>query len=535
MKRILLVCADHDPEFSNWVYHEMPRRLQKKAFMVPLHLATVAALTPAEIEVQIWDEPVHGLIDEDTDFGRDYDLVGITGFSSHMRRARKIAGILRKRGMLVAIGGPGASAAPETCRNDFDILFTGEAEFTWPQFLSDFKAGSYSSEYKPAALPDLATSPAPRWDSIADVMKSSYVTGGVQVTRGCPFDCEFCGVWKTFGRKMRTKPIDQVIGEVVALKQLGMESILYCSDNFVGNPRYAKELLRAVTPVNNSFDRPINFATELDITIARDEEMLALLADASFSGLLIGIESPNKESLKEARKRQNLRGNLIEECRKIQSYGVPIDGSMIVGFDHDTPDAFDMQFEFLQETFIPVPKMHMLKAIAGTELRTRMIGEGRVLNMNELYRSSGAEYLDAHIYTNILPKRMTRTQLALGYLGLIERIFDWDNFEERMKGFVGNVKRQPNLPTENATAGVVASLKAVLHTFPADIQGNIQRILSYTEHQASFMMRIVSVLVFRQFFEWARLPVVREEIMKQIEVEESLGQPPVLVASAFSD
>jgi hypothetical protein len=314
-----------------------------------------------------------------------------------------------------------------------------------------------------------------------------------------------------------------------------MESILYCSDNFVGNPRYAKELLRAVTPVNNSFDRPVSFATELDLTIARDEEMLTLLADANFSSLLIGIETPNKDSLKEARKRQNLRGNMVDECKKIQSFGVPIDGSMIVGFDHDTPDVFDRQFEFLQEVCIPLPKMHMLKAIAGTELRTRMIGEERVLDMNQLYHSGSAEYLDANLYTNILPKRMTRQQLLLGYLGLVERIFDWDNFEARMTGFVGNIKRQPNLRYEDHNSGVVGSLKAVLHTFPENIQGNINRILSYTEQHAQFMMRVVAILVFRQFFEWARLPIIRDEILKQVELEESLGELTVLAASSFSD
>jgi radical SAM superfamily enzyme YgiQ (UPF0313 family) len=93
--------------------------------------------------------------------------------------------------------------------------------------------------------------------------------------------------------------------------------------------------------------------------------MLELLADANFSGLLIGIETPNRDSLAEARKRQNLRGNLVENCQHIQSYGVPIDGSIVVGFDHDTQATFDEQFNFLQEACIPLPKMHMLKAIAG--------------------------------------------------------------------------------------------------------------------------------------------------------------------------
>ncbi|MBL8149014.1 MAG: B12-binding domain-containing radical SAM protein [Blastocatellia bacterium] len=535
-KSILLISADHDPEFTNIIYHEIPRRLQKKAFMVPLNLATIAGLTPEqEYEVDIWDEPVHGLIDEQTEFKKEYDLVGITAFSSHMRRARKIAKIVRSRGIVAAIGGPGVTAAPESCRSDFDILFIGEAELTWPQFLEDFQRGSYSKEYRVGELPGLESSPTPRWDSIADVMKSSYVTGGIQVTRGCPFDCEFCGVWKTFGRKMRTKPIEQVIREVINLQKLGMESVLYCSDNFAGNRRYAKELMRAVTPVNNSFDKPISFATELDITIVHDDEMLELLADANFSSLLIGIETPNKDSLKEARKRQNLRGDLVDYCRKIQSYGVPIDGSMIVGFDHDTLEAFDLQFEFIQEAYIPIPKMHMLKAIAGTELRTRMIGEKRVLNMNVIYQNVAAEYLDANLYTNILPKNMSRIELFAGYLALVEKVFNWDNFEERIKGFISNIKRQPKLRVEDPNIGTVGNLRQVLYKLPEQIQGNISRILDYTEQRASFMMRVVATLVFRQFFEWCRLPVIRQEIMSQIRVEETLDESAILAASALSD
>lgn len=491
--------------------------------MAPIQLATLAALTPDDIEVQIWDEPVHGLIDEQTDLGADYDLVGITAFSSHLRRARQIARALRKRGLPVAIGGPGVTAAPETCRHDFDILFMGEAELTWPQFIADFKAGRFVTEYRESGLPDLSQSPAPRWDSIASVMKASYVTAGIQVTRGCPYDCEFCGVWQIFGRKMRTKDLDQVVEEVRALERLGIESVLYCSDNFVGNPRYAKEVLRAVTPVNNTFKKPITFATELTIIIERDEEMLELLADANFSGLLIGIETPNVGSLKETRKRQNLRGDLVDQCQRIQSYGVPIDGSMIVGFDHDTTDVFDMQFEFLQEACIPIPRMHMLKAIAGTELRTRMVAEGRVLDMDQLYGGGSDDYLDANIYTNILPMQMTRAELFEGYLGLVERIFDWDNFETRLKGFVGNIKRRPRLRPEDPTQGVTAALKASMVNFPPTVQANINRILDYTEQQAPFMMRSVSTLIIRHFFESARVPVIREEITKQLQVENAMG------------
>ncbi|WP_448203915.1 B12-binding domain-containing radical SAM protein [Azospirillum sp. sgz302134] len=526
MQRILLVCVGHDEGLSPWAYLDLPRFLRQKAFMAPLHLATIAALTPEDIEVRIWDEPVHGFIDENTDLGGSYDLVGLTGFSSHMERAVRIARILRGRGLTVAAGGPGVTAAPEAFREHFDHLFIGEAELTWPKFLEDVKAGCAVQEYRSPTLPDLALSPPPRWDSIADVMKGNYVTGGIQVTRGCPFNCEFCGVWQTFGRKMRTKPIEQVLEELRTMHRLGMESVLFCADNFVGDRAYAKELLRAVTPVNNGFERPMTFAAELDITIARDPEMMELLADANFSGLLIGIETPNKESLIEIRKRQNLRGSLVDTCRTIQSYGVPIDGSIIVGFDHDTVDTFDLQFEFLQQSCIPIPRMHMLKAIAGTELRERLVRDGRVLDIAKLTGDTG-HYLDANVHCNILPAGMSRVELLSGYLRLVERIFDWTNFEERMYGFIDNVTRPPQVPERVSAASAAEGLKSLFTRFPEHVQPHIGRILAHAEKNAPYMVTVVGRLIFRHFFESARVPAMREAIHRQIALEESLGDATV--------
>jgi radical SAM superfamily enzyme YgiQ (UPF0313 family) len=137
---------------------------KRKPSLRPLPLATIAALTPDDIEVVIHDEHVHGLIKDVADFGA-CDLVGITAFSSHLRRARKIAQMARSAGVPVVIGGPGVTAAPETCRDDFDVLFIGEAETTWPQYLDDVRSGRPTRrEYRAETLPDLSLSPPPRWD-----------------------------------------------------------------------------------------------------------------------------------------------------------------------------------------------------------------------------------------------------------------------------------------------------------------------------------------------------------------------------------
>lgn len=516
MREILLICASNDHEMPTWAYEGLPKLLRKKAFMVPLALATIAALTPPDIIVRIWDEHTRGPING-SDFGA-CDLVGITAFSSHLRRSRNIARMARAKGLPVVIGGPGVTSAPESCHDDFDVLFIGEAEETWPQFIIDFRAGTHKPEYRTTEKPDLTLSPPPKWDSVAGEL-TDYITGGVQVSRGCPFDCEFCGVWQIFGRKMRTKPIEQVIDEVRTLERLGMRTIQFCSDNFVAARKYAKDLLRRVIEVNGEFTYPLGYAAELDITVARDPELLELLADANVCTLLIGIETPNKESLAEARKRQNLRGDLTETCHTIQSYGLPIDGSIVVGFDHDTSATFDDIFSFLQAACIPLPKMHMLKAIPGTELHDRLIAEGRVINSAGIGFGGSAEYLDPCVHTNILPARMSRIELMQGYSDLLARIWEWESFETRVTGFINGVQRAPRLPVEPPGTGHADYLRQNLDAYPPEGRACAERLLTLAETRAPVIVPVVVKLILRALFEVARLPAVQAQIATQVERE----------------
>ncbi|MFQ6003445.1 MAG: radical SAM protein, partial [Candidatus Zixiibacteriota bacterium] len=496
--------------------------MENKALILPLHIATIAALTPDDIEVDLWDEAVHGQLDESTEL-EDYDLVGITGYPVQLQRVKEIAQVFRQRGLPVAIGGAGVSAAPERYLDDFDILFLGEAELTWPKFLADFLAGSYHKEYRQITKPDLALSPPPRWDSLENQMKN-YLAGAVQTTRGCPFDCEFCDVIYLFGRRSRHKPIDRVLEEVVNLQRLGMGNLFFCDDNFTGNPHYTKELLRELIPLNNSFQNPLRFSTQLDISVAKDDELLQLLADANFSNFFIGIESPNIESLKETGKLQNVKSDLIADCKKVMSYGMYIVAAMIVGFDHDTPEIFDQQFEFIQETYMPAVRINILKAPHGIRLWHRLLKEGRLLNVETgLYDEEGFFGKDTRGATNIIPKRMTRAELFSGYLNLVERVYDWDNFAERIKKFISNVKRKPNVPQKSELSeGLSPDLSAFLFSLDEKVQSVIFDIFFHTRKNAPFMMRKVLGSISRQYMAAANLPLLRENILKQIQFEESV-------------
>ena len=453
MKKILLITPDFTPEETRVrsiagglsALKFMPQ----KTLMAPLGLATVAALTPDDIDVDIWDEAVHGLIADDTDFGKDYDLVGVTGYINHLLRVKRLGELFRRRGIPVAVGGPGVSSAPEHYRHAFDILFIGEAEYTWPQFITEWKAGHYRSEYRQVEKLDMTHSPLPRWDKVAADLKQ-YVCGGVQTTRGCPFDCEFCDVIYIYGRQARHKSIEQVLQEVSALERLGVERIFFSDDNFIGNPHYAKALLKALIPVNNAFRNPIGFFTQITLNVAKDDEMLELLADANFSVLFIGIESANIDSLIEINKPQNYKTDMVGDIKKILSYGLPVTAGLIVGFDHDDASIFDQQFEFSQEACIPMPTAHMLKAPLGTKLWVRFHKEGRVVHFEE----TGLRPLnDTRAWTNILPKLMTRQELMTGYLSLVERLRDWRNFETRVMGMLSLIQRQPQVKPRTCVLG----------------------------------------------------------------------------------
>jgi len=516
MKRILLISPIGVPEFRS----EQPaiKRipfLENKSLVVPLHIATIKALTPDDVEVDMWDESLRGRLDESTELPH-YDLVGITSCSAHLPRAKVMAKMFRKRGIPVAVGGAGVSAAPERFRDFFDILFVGEAELTWPKFISDFRAGSYRNEYRQITKPDLKLSPTPRWDGIAYQMEN-YLMGAVQTTRGCPFDCEFCDVIYLFGRRIRHKPIERVLKEVVTLQRLGMAIIFFSDDNFIGDPRYAKDLLRELIPLNNSFPSPITFNTQLSINVAKDDELLELLARANFRSLFIGIETPNKESLREANKYQNFHTNLLEDCKKIQSYGLLIFAGMIVGFDHDTPETFDQQFEFIQEAFLVNVGIRPLQPVEGTRLWHRVRKEGRLLKAD-----SEGRYSLSRAATKIIPKRMTRAELFSGYLNLLEKTYSWQNFATRVKGMVSGVTQQPHVPKKKLQWKRFFQALLFLYLVEKEARQVILDVLRYTRTRAPFMMDKIFAPIVTQYMDHTNLQLLREELSTQMKFEESV-------------
>jgi len=411
--KIYLV-APKNPE-SFWTFDRILASLKKKCLFPNLSLPTVAGITPREHEVVLCDENVEAI-----DFATDADIVGVTGYVVHKKRILEIAREFRRRGKFVVAGGPLASLCPEDLRGEVDVVFVDEAEYTWPQFLADYQAGAWKAEYRQHEKPSMHDSPLPRFDLLKI---DEYRTMTIQFARGCPFNCEFCDIIVMYGRKPRTKTVAQVMAEVLEIHRLGVRNIFVVDDNFIGNKPEAKLLLRALADWQEKNGYPIEFLTEATLNVAQDDELLRLMRQANFTTIFIGIESPRAESLQETHKTQNLRENILESVHRIQKAGIEVMAGMIVGFDHDDPSIFEEQFRFIQEARIPVSMTGMLNAVPKTPLYQRLKDAGRLVA-----ESVG----DQFVFTNIIPKGMSRVQLYEGYKKLLERLYGYRNYRRRV-------------------------------------------------------------------------------------------------------
>ena len=416
----ICLIAPKNPE-SFWTFDRILPSLGKKCVFPNLSLPTVAGITPPEHEVVLMDENV-----EPIDFDVEADIIGLTGYVIHKQRLFELAAEFRRRGKFVVAGGPFASLCPEELRDKVDVVFVDEAEYTWPQFLRDFEAGSWQSEYHQVEKPSMHDSPLPRFDLLKI---GRYRTMTIQFARGCPFNCEFCDIIVMYGRKPRTKSVSQVMAEVGEIHRLGLRNIFVVDDNFIGNKKEAKELLRALADWQTAHDYPIEFMTEVTLNVAQDDELLRLMRQANFSTIFIGIESPRAASLQETHKTQNLRGNLLDSVHRVQMAGMEVMAGMIVGFDHDDPSIFEEQFRFIQDARIPVSMTGMLNAVPKTPLYQRLKDAGRLIA-----ESVG----DQFVFTNIIPQGMSRVQLYEGYKQLLQRLYSYPNYRQRTMQLILN-------------------------------------------------------------------------------------------------
>lgn len=414
-----LYLVNPTPEFPTYFGAEVHEHwgLQPAQSIADLTTTTVAALAPADWSITICDEHV-----EEIDFDVQADYIGITGKTTQVKRMIEVAREFRRRGQTVIIGGPFASLSPDPVRDECDILVVGELEGIAEEFFADLDRGDYKREYV-GERPDITTSPIPRWDLYPN---DRARMGCIQTSRGCPFECEFCDVIQYLGRKQRHKTIQQILAELDYQHELGYRQVFLADDNFTAYRKRAKQVLSALAEWNRAHaDDPMAFSTQLSIDAAGDAEIVELLAQSGMTQIFIGIETPNEESLAETKKRQNLGGNMKQQIEVFLAAGIQVIGGMILGFDHDGPDIFGIQYDFAMSTPVPIFTMGALVAPPATPLHARMEKAGRLIE-------GGSEVAGSPLDTNIMPAILTLEQLQLGLRWLRNRLYRPEDFARRM-------------------------------------------------------------------------------------------------------
>jgi radical SAM superfamily enzyme YgiQ (UPF0313 family) len=408
------------PKFPDtyWSFKHALSFQGKRAAQPPLGLMTVAALLPRSWPKRLIDTNVERLTDADLAWA---DVAMISGMHAQHEHLIAIVERCRARGLRTVVGGPiTSSMTAATLKADHIVI--GEAEDLIAGLAHDLTVHRALPTYQAPERPAMAISPLP---DLSLIKMHRYSTMTVQYSRGCPYNCEFCDIIEIYGRRPRTKAVEQVLAELDQLQQAGWrDAVFIVDDNFIGNKNRAKELLSAMADWGREHNYPFRFITEASLNLADDTELLQLFKDARFASVFLGIETPDEASLIANNKLQNTRRNLLDSIKRIQQYDIEVMGGFILGFDTDREDVFDRMVEFIQKSGIPLAMVGLLQAMPGTQLFRRLVSEGRILH------SGGGNNVGCDL--NFIP-RMDAARLVDGYRSVMRRIYSPAAYYERAR------------------------------------------------------------------------------------------------------
>jgi len=410
MKNILLVYPEV-PGNTYWSFKHALKFVHKKSSMPPLGLITIAALIPQEYNLRLIDMNTGPLSENEILWA---DVVFISAMIIQKESFIKAVSACKRLHVPVVAGGPYPTSSYNEI-HDVDHFVLGEVEETLKTFLDDYEKGRANKIYFPGRRPDLSNSPTPRFD-LLDI--KAYSSMSIQYSRGCPFKCEFCDIWISYGNTPRLKPANNIILELDSLYALGWRGpVFIVDDNFIGNKKRVKdELLPVLIEWQKKHGYFFRFFTEASINLADDEELMEQMKNAGFNEVFIGIETPSRESLKETGKFHNLKSDLHEAVLKIQRHGMEVMAGFIVGFDSDKEDIFDRQISFVQKAGIPKAMVGLLIALPNTSLFSRLKQEGRIICESIGNNTHGMS-------TNFTTK-MDIIKLKEGYKKVLDNIYD---------------------------------------------------------------------------------------------------------------
>jgi radical SAM superfamily enzyme YgiQ (UPF0313 family) len=399
-RRVLLITAESAE--SRYVRHR--RLIRFPQLTMPL----IAAYTPEHWDVIHVDEIVQKI-----DFNIDVDLVGITANTPAAPHAYAISERFRSRGIPTVIGGPHATLMPEEVKEHADAVVIGEGETVWPVLVQDVEQGTLKPFYRCTHLPDLKNMPHPRWDLIKGRV---YGKGITIATRGCPFACDYCTIPAMYQRRMRYRPIEEIVEEV---KVMPGKALIFWDDNIGANREYAKSLFRAIAPFKRWW------TSQATHDVAFDDEFMELAAKSGCKALFLGLETISQESLNGSNKRHNKVEEYREVLRRFHYYGIAVQAGTVFGFDGDDKSIFRRTVEFYKEIGLDSATISVLVPFPNTPLFRRLDAEGRILTRD------WSKY-DGKKHVVFQPAQMSPEELLMGTEWAARQFYSASSIFERM-------------------------------------------------------------------------------------------------------
>jgi radical SAM superfamily enzyme YgiQ (UPF0313 family) len=428
MKVLLVypICPD-----SFWSFKNALKFIAKKAAVPPLGLITVSAMLPVSWEKRLVDMNVSALKATDIQWA---DMVFISAMYIQRESVNKVIEQCKRYTKTMVAGGP-LFTQDYLQYPEIDHFVLNEAEITLPLFLNDLNNGNPGKVYKTTEFADITQSPVPDYQLLS---VKDYALMNLQVSRGCPFACNFCEITSFLGHKVRMKTTDQIIRELDemyhAIKWRGPVSIV--DDNFIGNKHEIKtNLLPAMKAWMQGHKYPFVFTIESSINLADDEELMKMLVEAGFNSAFLGIETPDEISLQYCNKTQNNHRDLLQSVKRIHNAGLQVSAGFIVGFDSDTPTVFQRQIDFIQKSGIVSAMVGLLNAPKNTKLYEQLKAE------NRLTVEASGNNTDSSM--NFIPK-MDLNELQEGYKKIIQNIYQIKPYYKRIRQFIRDYNKLPS-------------------------------------------------------------------------------------------
>lgn len=368
---------------------------KRKLYFVGLALPLLAALTPKDWQCEICLETI-----ESVDFNSDADVIAISSMGHAVMRTLDLAKAFKAKGKTVILGGYMVSLMPDEASQYADTIVVGDADDVWHTLLDDLEKGQLKKRYQ-QTIRALAP-PLPRFDLILDKNIGNFLP--VQAGRGCPNACSFCSVYCLYKTRYYQRPIDDVVRDILQVKQLGFKRFLLLDDNIMSDRDYMLALCKAIAPLN------MKWMSQCSVTIGDDDQLLDAIAKSGCIALSFGLESISQESLNSMQKAWAKTADYPRLLNNIRRHGIDLSSEMVVGADGDTVQSIMQTADFIEQNKIVVPRFYILTPIPGTEFYEQVKRENR-LYITDIYAYDSTEAV--HIPKNMSPQTLTNSYWAL--------------------------------------------------------------------------------------------------------------------------